>query len=97
MNKRICLIEGAGFISNDRRQLGKLPGHERGDRRRKCNIPKYIFWGVAEYAANCHIGGALSEYNKELDRKEKNGIFGLMNYTRECTTQMHSRFFYLDL
>lgn len=27
--------------------------------------PKYISWGAAEYVANCHIGGALSEYNKD--------------------------------
>ncbi len=56
------LDRGADFISTVKRQSGRLLLRERGSRRRDAISPCIVSGTQSEYAADCHISGALSEY-----------------------------------
>ena len=85
---------GAGFISRPEKKVWQ-PSGGKGRPPKEIYDPKYISWGAAEYVANCHIGGALSECNKygRIDRKVINRKIWKKELYRGCTAQVHPRFF----
>ena len=54
------LDRGAYFISILERWPGRL-FQEKGEDAEETADPECSFWDAAEYAADCHLGGALSD------------------------------------
>ena len=62
------LDRGAGFISKAEQQIKGnhfcLKGKTAEGRYHPLLYSRYTSWDAAEYAADCHNSGALSEYKK---------------------------------
>lgn len=58
----MSLDRGADFISTGKRQPGKLAWPGKGKPPKESYLPNMVSGTQSEYAADCHISGALSKY-----------------------------------